>query len=396
MAELTPQMVQTPRLAMNVWTSGPEDGRPILLVHGNITTGGYWRYVADLLPDDVRVIAPDMRAFGRTEQKPIDATRGLGDMADDVHGLGHSGSTLYFQSNMVVVPALKLGVFISANTDTSWPLTDRLPSRIIQQFYQPPQPFPRPGSPELVRSAGVFEGYYLSARRAYSGLEKFVGLMRDGTDVEVTPDGRLTTASGDTVAAWAPQGNLRQGLFASTTGSQHLAFQIRDGRAVSFQTALNGGDFERASLWQQPRVLTALAILSLLAAAATLGGVLFRNRREFRETPIQGRASLIQNTQAVLWLTAGALFVLWLSKTSDVAKVVYTWPGATLVVASACALVSATLTLITLVMLPAVWRGGRRVDSWTALRKTAFSVTVLIYGAFTLVLALWGALSPWS
>ena len=87
MAEFTPQMVQTPRLAMNVWTSGPEDGRPVLLIHGNITTGGYWRYVADLLPEDVRVIAPDMRAFGRTEAKPVDATRGLGDMVDDVHGL---------------------------------------------------------------------------------------------------------------------------------------------------------------------------------------------------------------------------------------------------------------------------------------------------------------------
>ena len=87
MAELTPQMVQTPRLAMNVWTGGPEDGRPVLLIHGNITTAGYWRYVAPLLPDDVRIIAPDMRSFGRTEQKPIDATRGLADMADDVHGL---------------------------------------------------------------------------------------------------------------------------------------------------------------------------------------------------------------------------------------------------------------------------------------------------------------------
>lgn len=87
MAELTPRMVQTPRLAMNVWTGGPDDGRPVLLVHGNITTGGYWRYVADLLPDDVRVIAPDLRSFGRTEAKPIDATRGLADMADDVHGL---------------------------------------------------------------------------------------------------------------------------------------------------------------------------------------------------------------------------------------------------------------------------------------------------------------------
>jgi pimeloyl-ACP methyl ester carboxylesterase len=39
------------------------------------------------LPGDVRVIAPDLRGFGRTEARPIDATRGLGDMADDVRSL---------------------------------------------------------------------------------------------------------------------------------------------------------------------------------------------------------------------------------------------------------------------------------------------------------------------
>lgn len=79
--------VETERLRQHVWTSGPEDGRPLLLVHGNITTGGFWKYVAGALPADVRVIAPDLRAFGRTEPKPIDATRGLRDMSDDVHAL---------------------------------------------------------------------------------------------------------------------------------------------------------------------------------------------------------------------------------------------------------------------------------------------------------------------
>ncbi len=87
MDDLTHHLVETPRLTMNVWTGGPEDGTPVLLVHGNITTGGYWRYVAPLLPPGVRVIAPDMRGFGRTEARPVDATRGLADMADDVHGL---------------------------------------------------------------------------------------------------------------------------------------------------------------------------------------------------------------------------------------------------------------------------------------------------------------------
>src|SRR5262245_27868666 len=79
--------VETSRLTKNVWSSGPDDGVPLLLLHGNLTTGGYWRYVAEALGDDVRVIAPDLRGFGRTEAAPVDATRGLGDMADDVHDL---------------------------------------------------------------------------------------------------------------------------------------------------------------------------------------------------------------------------------------------------------------------------------------------------------------------
>ena len=80
-------VVPTSRLAMNVWTSGPEDGTPVLLLHGNLTTGGFWAYVAAELPEDIRVIAPDLRGFGLTEAKAIDATRGLGDLSDDVHAL---------------------------------------------------------------------------------------------------------------------------------------------------------------------------------------------------------------------------------------------------------------------------------------------------------------------
>lgn len=86
-ADFTCSIVETPRLGISVWTSGAEDGTPVLLIHGNLTTGGFWKYVAAELSDDVRVIAPDMRGFGRTDEAPIDATRGLGDLSDDVHGL---------------------------------------------------------------------------------------------------------------------------------------------------------------------------------------------------------------------------------------------------------------------------------------------------------------------
>lgn len=82
-----PTFVDTERLRTHVWTSGPQDGIPVLLVHGNISTGGFYRYVAEALPDDVRVIAPDLRGFGRTEALPIDATQGLGEMAADLRSL---------------------------------------------------------------------------------------------------------------------------------------------------------------------------------------------------------------------------------------------------------------------------------------------------------------------
>ena len=81
--------IQTPRLRTHCWVQGPPDGEPLLLVHGNLTTGRFWQAVADRLAatNRFRVVAPDLRAFGRTERRPIDATRGLRDWSDDLRSL---------------------------------------------------------------------------------------------------------------------------------------------------------------------------------------------------------------------------------------------------------------------------------------------------------------------
>ena len=80
-------MVETSRIRTHCFVAGPEDGVPVLLVHGNITTGRFWQDVADGFPDGYRLVAPDLRSFGRTERKPVDATRGLRDWSDDLHAL---------------------------------------------------------------------------------------------------------------------------------------------------------------------------------------------------------------------------------------------------------------------------------------------------------------------
>ena len=106
---ITSTVVDTPRLKMRMLFSGPENGTPVLFLHGNASSATYWEEIMLKLPAGFRGIAPDLRGYGDTEDKLIDATRGMGDWVDDLIGLldalkiekthvvGHSmGGTIVF------------------------------------------------------------------------------------------------------------------------------------------------------------------------------------------------------------------------------------------------------------------------------------------------------------
>jgi pimeloyl-ACP methyl ester carboxylesterase len=84
---VNPRWIDTDRLRMSVIESGPEDGAPVVLVHGNLSTGRFSEHLMPGAPSEYRLIAPDMRGFGDTERVPVDAMRDLRDWADDVHAL---------------------------------------------------------------------------------------------------------------------------------------------------------------------------------------------------------------------------------------------------------------------------------------------------------------------
>ena len=81
------RFVDTPRLRTHILTAGPEDGTPVLLIHGNVSSSTFFDELLVRLPDTVRAIAPDLRGFGQSETKPLDATRGLRDFSDDIFAL---------------------------------------------------------------------------------------------------------------------------------------------------------------------------------------------------------------------------------------------------------------------------------------------------------------------
>jgi pimeloyl-ACP methyl ester carboxylesterase len=81
------KMVATPRINTHVLFSGPENGTPVLFLHGNASSATYWEELMLKLPVGFRGIAPDLRGYGDTEDKLIDATRGASDWVDDTLAL---------------------------------------------------------------------------------------------------------------------------------------------------------------------------------------------------------------------------------------------------------------------------------------------------------------------
>jgi CubicO group peptidase (beta-lactamase class C family) len=311
----------------------------------------------------------------------------------DHRGFGHAGATLWFHSNMVMVPELGLGMFVSTNTDTGADLAASLPSTIIERFYAPHPEIP---APSLIThaQAQAYEGQFLTTRRSYGGLEGFIDRLIGEANVRAAPDGRLSLTIDGKSSLWTATG--KPDTFAPVNGSGLLVFQRDDGKVARFFSPSGAAAFERIGFPHQPGLLKVFAVLAALAAIATLVGVATRDRRESRQTPTQARASLLQTIQAILWLIALIGVGVFASGSGDVANVVYGWPSGWLLTASACAFVATLMTIATLAMLPVVWRGGRRVDSWTSLRKLAFTCTTLIFLGFALILAAWGFLEFWN
>lgn len=85
---ITAQTITTDRLTTRVLFAGPEDGEPVLFIHGNFSSATWWEETMVKLPDRYRAIAPDQRGFGDADPTvKVDATRGMRDFVEDALAL---------------------------------------------------------------------------------------------------------------------------------------------------------------------------------------------------------------------------------------------------------------------------------------------------------------------
>ncbi len=215
--------VTTGRLATRVLFSGPEDGIPVLFLHGNLASATWWEETMVRLPAGYRGIAPDQRGYGDADpEAKIDARRGMGDLADDA---------LALLDHLGIERAHVVGSSLGGNV--VWHLLARAPGRLLTATLV------APGSP-----------YGYGATKDLAGTPTTPDFAGSGAGL-VNPELVRRLAQGDrtTDSPFSPRAALRMLVFGAGFVPAREEDLLSDTLAVHLGEKDYPGDFVRSPHW---------------------------------------------------------------------------------------------------------------------------------------------------
>jgi CubicO group peptidase (beta-lactamase class C family) len=261
-------------------------------------------FTYDPMPPEgaISMTADDMARFMLSHLGPDDPMYGSTYRADPrlggwAHGfedrtvnghrvLMHDGSWEGFQSIMLLVPDLNLGMFMSANATGG---LDALPP-VLQDFstaYLNPVPTSVPSS----TSDGPRAGFYQGARHNETTVEKLTTLL-GSLRLTVGSDGTVHFKGKD----WKPDGN---GLYSVADGSDHLVFRSDSGGR--HYVATDGPTYQLVSR-DETLPFNLLVLLFFALVALTAIGIPLRRRA-------RSKAWRLSRTLTAVALLLGVVFV---------------------------------------------------------------------------------------
>lgn len=287
-------------------------------------------------------------------------------------GLGHGGATLSFMSNMVMVPELDLGIFISTNTPGGSGLVYELPTRLVEQFFARPEP--------LAPSAGFadrgkrFAGQYLTMRRAFTKLEGLLALSSIAT-VTPDPEGYLLVTQGGETRRFIETAPL---VFREAEGAGVIGFrEDADGRITRLLDGFGIMPMEKIGFFGGATWFSLILALVTASGSGALAGAWLRRRHDIVQGRHERLAALLMPVLGLSWLLFFGLFSTVLAMLAgDPSAAIFDYPGGVLVAALCCALIAAILTLPGVASLWPVWR-EKSWPVWRRLRHSAFALISL-------------------
>lgn len=224
--------------------------------------------------DGVRILKPATAELMQQRLYPSDPRLSSalhGFYESNRHGqriIGHGGDTIWFHSELMLLPESKVGVFISTNTDTGPMVRREYVNAFLDRFY------PSTGLPESSNftptDLKLLVGNYANLRSSFTDFTK-VGQLLSGVSVAATPEGQLVLQGGAEPRYFV---EIDRGLFRNVSQDQTIAFRFNEHGEAShlFLNQFPAVSFERVSAIYSPAFqfgligLCALILLWVLIA----------------------------------------------------------------------------------------------------------------------------------
>jgi CubicO group peptidase (beta-lactamase class C family) len=189
----------------------------------------------------------------------------------------HDGSWEGFQSAMILVPELDLGLFVSANSEGGIETVTHLMDTFFEKVVPPATTPPAPAVTGALDGVESPDGFYALTRRSRTTVEKLLTLTGE-VRLRVRDDGRLSFRG----RTWEPVGER---LFREVGGTERLAFVTGEDGRVRY-VATDRTTFEPLS--RAESVTTNLVVLlgfAVPALLALLGAPVVLGIRRLRRRP---------------------------------------------------------------------------------------------------------------
>ncbi len=346
--------------------------------------------LSDGAVDGTRLLARE--TMSRMQMRLFDDLAGASDMA---HGFqsrpmfgtmvyGHAGGLNEFVSNLVFIPELGVGVFVSQNGGAGASLPFIGPDLILAQLaaeaglsHAAPRSMPDAGA----RAAEV-AGRYLINRRAFSGPMQ---ALSPQITVQALPDGAILAPS-MRLGALVRHEPIGPDLWQEPHGERIMAIRDDAGRVVRLMDGMGFTTYERARPATDPMLAAAGFGLSALLALTTLLGLIWRHGLKGGSRMGTLAAGLSVAAAGVVWLLVIAVGLAVLSAMQLGMEFMIDQPQPTLIAVLLLADALAVLAVAVLLSLAIVWRA----PGWSLGRRLHYSALALVLAATGALFLHWG------
>ncbi len=182
---------------------------------------------------------------------------------------GHGGGTAAYLTNMVLVPELSLGIFLSQNTPHTLSPIRQVPDLVVDRVagfeYRPYQiEIDAEGAEGLAELAGT----YLNNRRVFSTFAAVLGAFNAASVTPLSADTLTVSMMGERQYMRRLQGDV----FAAASGDRVAFLRDADGQVIALADGMGVHSYERVGWMHNPTTLmTALGLALLLMLTHAVG-----------------------------------------------------------------------------------------------------------------------------